>query len=63
MTRGFSDLGLGPHRADLRPDNEVSQSVAGRCGFVRKGVMRSHMVFKGGRRDTVIFSLPPGKLV
>jgi RimJ/RimL family protein N-acetyltransferase len=33
-----------------------------RCGFSREGVLRSHMPFKGGRRDTVVFRLLPGEL-
>lgn len=56
--------GLGVVRLELTcgPDNERSQRVAERCGFVREGVLRSHMPFKGGRRDTVMFSLLPGEL-
>jgi len=46
----------------LTPDNERSQRVAERAGFVQEGVLRSHMAFKGGRRDTVMFSLLPGEL-
>lgn len=51
--------GLGVARLELTcgPDNERSQRVAERCGFVREGVLRSHMPFKGSRRDTVMFSL------
>ena len=30
------------------PDNEASQRVAMRCGFVREGVLRSHMLVQGG---------------
>lgn len=58
----FDELGVA--RVDLTcgPDNERSQRVAERCGFVREGVLRSHMPFKGGRRDTVMFSLLPGEL-
>lgn len=41
------------------PDNEPSHRVALRCGFVREGLLRSHMPFKGARRDTVMFSLLP----
>ena len=44
------------------PDNEASQRVAARCGFVREGVLRSHIAFKGGRRDTVVFSVLPHEL-
>jgi RimJ/RimL family protein N-acetyltransferase len=53
----FDELGI--HRLELTcgPDNDASQRVANRCGFVREGVLRSHLPFKGKRRDTVIFSL------
>jgi RimJ/RimL family protein N-acetyltransferase len=44
------------------PDNAASQRVALRCGFVREGVLRSHLPFQGARRDTMIFSLLPGEL-
>ena len=44
------------------PDNGASQRVAERCGFTREGVLRSHIPFKGARRDTVVFSLLPGEL-
>jgi RimJ/RimL family protein N-acetyltransferase len=59
---GFTELGLARLELTCGPDNEASQRVAARCGFVREGVMRSHMSFKGGRRDTVIFGLLPGEL-
>ena len=58
----FDDLGIARLELTCAPDNEASQRVAGRCGFVREGVLRSHMAFKGGRRDTVMFSLLPGEL-
>ena len=41
------------------PDNVASQRVAERCGFTREGLMRAHLPFKGGRRDTVLYSLLP----
>ena len=44
------------------PDNLASQRVAERCGFTREGVLRSQLPFKGGRRDSVVFSLLPGEL-
>jgi RimJ/RimL family protein N-acetyltransferase len=60
---GFTELGLARIELTCGPDNDASQRVAARCGFVREGVMRSHMPFKGGRRDTVIFSLLPDQLL
>jgi RimJ/RimL family protein N-acetyltransferase len=54
---GFAELGLSRIELTCGPDNEASARVAARCGFVREGVMRSHLRFKGGRRDTVLFSL------
>ncbi|MGA6203231.1 GNAT family N-acetyltransferase [Nocardia testacea] len=44
------------------PDNLASQRVALRCGFVREGLLRSHIPFQGARRDTVVFGLLPGEL-
>lgn len=58
----FEGLGVARLELTCAPDNERSQRVAERCGFVREGVLRSHMPFKGGRRDTVMFSLLPGEL-
>ena len=59
---GFTKLGLARIELTCGPDNEASQRVAARCGFVREGVMRSDLPFKGLRRDTVIFSILPGEL-
>lgn len=58
----FEGLGIARLELTCGPDNEPSQLVAERCGFVREGVLRSHLSFKGGRRDTVMFSLLPGEL-
>ncbi|RYV49617.1 GNAT family N-acetyltransferase [Pengzhenrongella frigida] len=58
----FSALGMKRITLTCGPDNDASQRVAGRCGFVREGVLRSDVVFKGGRRDSVVFSLLPGEL-
>jgi RimJ/RimL family protein N-acetyltransferase len=44
------------------PDNEASQHVAEHCGFSREGLLRSHVPFKGARRDSVIYSLLAGEL-
>jgi RimJ/RimL family protein N-acetyltransferase len=57
----FDDLGIARLELTCGPDNTASQRVAERCGFTREGVLRSHMPFKGARRDTVMFSLLPGE--
>ena len=58
----FAELGLARLELTCGPDNEASQRVAERCGFTREGLLRSHVPFKGTRRDSVIFSLLPGEL-
>lgn len=58
----FEGLGVARLELTAAPDNKPSQRVASRCGLVREGVLRSHMPFKGGRRDTVMFSLLPEDL-
>ena len=58
----FDTLGVTRLELTCGPDNVASQRVAQRCGFVREGVLRAHLPFKGGRRDTVMFSLLPGEL-
>jgi RimJ/RimL family protein N-acetyltransferase len=58
----FEDLKIQRLQLTCGPDNEASQRVAERCGFTREAVLRSHLPFKGGRRDTVVFSLLPGEL-
>jgi RimJ/RimL family protein N-acetyltransferase len=58
----FAELGLARLELTCGPDNEASQRVAGRCGFSREGVLRSHVPFQGARRDSVIYSLLPDEL-
>jgi RimJ/RimL family protein N-acetyltransferase len=58
----FEDLELMRLELTCGPDNDASQRVAERCGFTHEGVLRSHVAFKGGRRDTVVFGLLPGEL-
>jgi RimJ/RimL family protein N-acetyltransferase len=58
----FAELRLARLELTCGPDNQASQRVAERCGFVREGLLRSHIPFKGARRDTVIYSLLPGEL-
>lgn len=58
----FAELGLARLELTCGPDNEASRRVAERCGFVREGLLRSHVPFKGARRDSVIHSLLPDEL-
>lgn len=55
----FDSLGVARLELTCGPDNVASQRVAERCGFTREGVLRPHLPFKGGRRDTVLYSLLP----
>ena len=55
----FDELGIARLELTCGPDNVASQRVAERCGFVREGLLRSHLPFKGGRRDSVLYSLLP----
>ena len=43
-------------------ENVPSQRVAEKAGFVREAVLRSHIRFREGRRDSVLFSLLPSDL-
>jgi RimJ/RimL family protein N-acetyltransferase len=64
LLAGWAFAGLSLSRLELTcgPDNAASQRVAERCGFTREGLLRSHMPFRGGRRDSLIYSLLPGEL-
>jgi RimJ/RimL family protein N-acetyltransferase len=59
----FGRLGIARLELTCAPDNAPSMGVAERCGFTREGVLRSHVAFRGGRRDTVVFSLLAGELL
>lgn len=54
---GVERLELTTHQENL-----ASQLVAEKAGFVREGVLRSHIRFREGRRDSVLFSLLPSDL-
>ncbi len=51
----FVDLALARLEVTCAPDNLASQRVAERCGFTREAVLRSHLVFRGEPRDSVLF--------
>ncbi|MFI2233251.1 GNAT family N-acetyltransferase [Nocardia testacea] len=58
----FDALAVARLELTCGPDNLASQRVALRCGFVREGLLRSHIPYQGARRDTVVFGLLPGEL-
>jgi RimJ/RimL family protein N-acetyltransferase len=58
----FADLAIARLQLTCGPDNPASQRVAAKAGFTREALLRSHLPFKGGRRDTVVFSLLPEEL-
>ena len=59
LERAYSGRPVERFAADLRADieNEPSQRVAEKAGFVREGVLRSSLVHKGERRDVIMYSL------
>jgi RimJ/RimL family protein N-acetyltransferase len=58
----FDDLKIARLQLTCGPDNAASQRVADKAGFTREALLRAHLPFKGGRRDTVVFSLLPEEL-
>jgi RimJ/RimL family protein N-acetyltransferase len=64
LMAGWAFARLRTMRLELTcaPENIASAAVAARCGFTREGVLRSHLPFQGGRRDSVMFSLLPDEL-
>ena len=55
-------LGLQRLSCDVDADNEASQRVARRAGFVREGILRSAIEAKGRRWTLVVHSLLPEDL-
>ena len=58
----MTELGLARLQLTCDPRNLASQRVAERCGFVPEGLLRAHYAWKGGRRDTLVYSVLPGEL-
>jgi RimJ/RimL family protein N-acetyltransferase len=52
-------LGLGRLEITCAPDNVPSRRVAERAGFTFEAHLRSHLVFRGERRDTLVFGRLP----
>jgi RimJ/RimL family protein N-acetyltransferase len=59
----FDELGLGRLAMLTERDNAASQAVAARSGFTLEGVLRRHMVGRGGQRvDTLLYGLLPEEI-
>lgn len=51
-----AELGLRRVEATCRPDNVASQRVLGKIGMEQEGLMRSHMLIRGRREDSLLFA-------
>ncbi|MDX1908315.1 MAG: GNAT family N-acetyltransferase [Bacteroidia bacterium] len=57
---GFEEMGLHSVEANVSPDNEPSQGILLRNGFVREGYFRENYFFNGQFLDSAIYSLVKG---
>jgi RimJ/RimL family protein N-acetyltransferase len=57
----LSELDIARLQLTADVENEASQRVAARAGFVREAVLRAWYDRRGERRDAVMFSLLPGE--
>jgi ribosomal-protein-alanine N-acetyltransferase len=55
----FDDLGLGRLQIRCDPRNEASLRTILRCGFRIEGLLRSEMLIRGERSDSLVSSLLP----
>ncbi|PRY13534.1 GNAT family N-acetyltransferase [Kineococcus rhizosphaerae] len=53
---GFSDAGLARVEATCRPENTGSRRVLEKIGMRCEGLLRSHVVVRGERRDSLLFA-------
>jgi RimJ/RimL family protein N-acetyltransferase len=58
----FETLPIERIEITIEPANAPSRAVAERAGYRFEGVLRSHTVIKGTRRDMAIYSLLRGEL-
>lgn len=55
---GFAreELGLDRVEATCRPGNVASQRVLRRIGMQQEGMLRSHLLIRGRREDSLLFA-------
>jgi RimJ/RimL family protein N-acetyltransferase len=58
----FDTLGLARLELLVQPGNEASLALGRRVGFIEEGLLRSHSLVRGGRKDMVMMSLLPSDL-
>jgi RimJ/RimL family protein N-acetyltransferase len=58
----FETIGLQRLELLVQPGNEASLALGARAGFQREGLLRSHSLVRGERKDMVMLSLLPGDL-
>jgi RimJ/RimL family protein N-acetyltransferase len=58
----FGNLPVERIEITIEPSNAASRAVAERAGYTFEGVLRSHTVIKGRRRDMAMYSLLRGEL-
>jgi RimJ/RimL family protein N-acetyltransferase len=58
----FDTLHLARLELLVQPGNDASLALGRRVGFTREGLLRSHSLVRGERKDMVMMSLLPGEL-
>jgi len=58
----FDNLAVERLEITIQPENTRSRAVAERAGYAFEGILRSHTVIKGTRRDVAMYSLLRGEL-
>jgi RimJ/RimL family protein N-acetyltransferase len=58
----FEKLGVARLELLVQPGNDASLALGARLGFTREGLLRSHSIVRGERKDMVMMSLLPGEL-
>ena len=53
----FENLHAERIEVTIEPENAASRAVVERAGYTFEGVLRSHTVIKGTRRDMAMYSL------
>lgn len=53
----FGEVGIRRLEAEVHPDNQGSNGVLQKCGFVREGLLRKRWTGKGETYDTYIYGL------